>query len=262
MANHAFTAERKKQRPLKSGVVCKKMKNDIDINLQLRSEILDIALNLEDAVNELLLALLLIENPNRKAISNKSGNLSFKNKIDLLFDLDVLISGEHQKLLLLMEFRNQFLHNIKCSSFENAVNLLGVDKEKKLLKFDDEDKIIDKEYRYQNAFRNLNIECLKILSDKIEDRKNQIEDRRKTHVKLIEGQIFFINKYFDLLEKVAVICEKNISEIPELIKLINQLFNTIKDDMESLCTSDEYIQIEDELKELHTPERIKSLFKR
>ena len=128
------------------------MKNDIDMNLQLRSEILDIALNLEHAVNELLLALLLIENPNRKAISNKSGNLSFKNKIDLLFDLDILISDEHHKLLLLMEFRNQFLHNIKCCSFEIAVNQLGVDKEKQLLKFDDEDKIIDKECRYQNAF--------------------------------------------------------------------------------------------------------------
>lgn len=100
---------------------------------------MDIALNLENAVNELLLALLSIENPKRKAISNKSGNLSFKNKIDLLFDLDVLVSDEHQKLLLLMEFRNLFLHNIECDSFENAVKLLGVDKEKKLLKFDNED---------------------------------------------------------------------------------------------------------------------------
>jgi len=238
------------------------MENDIDINLQLRSEILDLALNLEDAVNELLLALLLIENPNRKAISNKSGNLSFKNKIDLLFDLDVLISDEHQKLLLLMEFRNQFLHNIKCCSFENAVNQLGVDKEKKLLKFDDEDKIIDKEYRYQNAFRNLNIECLKVLSDKIEDRKNQIEDRRKTFVNLAESQIFLINKYFDILKKVMVICENYVSEMPEVINLINQIEKTLSDDMESLQTSEEYAQIQSEFKELHTPEKIEALFKR
>ncbi len=238
------------------------MKNDIDINLQLRSEVLEIALNLEDAVNELLLALLLIENPKRKAISNKSGNLSFKNKIDLLFDLEVLISDEHQKMLLLMEFRNQFLHNIKCCSFENAVNQLGGDKRNKLLKFDNADKILDKEYRYQNAFRNLNIECLRILSEKIDDRKNQIEDRRKTHVKLIESHIFFIDKYFDILKKVMMICEENASEIPEVSKLINQLFKTATDDMESLHASDEFIQIQDELKELHTPERIKAYFKR
>jgi len=48
-----------------------------NINRQLRSEILDIALNLEHGVNLLLLALLSIENPQRKAITNKSGNISF-----------------------------------------------------------------------------------------------------------------------------------------------------------------------------------------
>ena len=233
-----------------------------DINLQLRSEILDIALNLEHAVNMLLLLLLSIENPKRKAITNKSGNLSFKNKLDLLFDLEVLNSAEHRKLLLLMEFRNQFLHNIECSSFENALKLLGADKEKKLLKFDDQEKIIDKEFRYEHAFRNLNIECLKILSDKIEDRENQIEDRRKELVNLAEGQIFFVKKYFDILKKVMVICENNVSEMPEVINLINQIEKTLSEDMESLETSEEYAQIQSEFKKLHTPEKIKALFKR
>ena len=101
-----------------------------DINLQLRSEILDAALTLEDAVNKLLLALLVIDKPDKKAMSNKSGNLSFKNKIDLLFDLEILSNDEYRALLLLMELRNQFLHNIECSSFENAVKHLGKDKEK------------------------------------------------------------------------------------------------------------------------------------
>jgi hypothetical protein len=235
---------------------------EIDINLQLRSEILDIALNLEQNVNSLLLVLLSIENPQRKAITNKSGNLSFKNKIDLLFDLDVLNSDEHKKLLLLMEFRNQFLHNIECSSFENAVKLLGADKEKKLLKFDDADDNQDKELRYKCAFRNLYFESLKIISEKIEDRKNQIENRRKTHVKLIESQVFFIDNYFDILNKIMLICENNVSEIPEVIQLINQLSKTVTDDMELAFSSEKFTQIQNELKELHTPERIKAYFKR
>lgn len=233
-----------------------------NIHLKLRSEILEISLNLEQNVNELLLVLLLIQNQKRKAITNKSGNLSFKNKIDLLFDLDVLANDEHQKLLLLMEFRNQFLHNIECSYFEIAVKLLGVDKGKKLLKFDDADKILDKEYRYQNAFRNLNVECLKILIDKLEDRKNQIEDRRKTHVKSLESQIFIIDKYFDVLENIMVICENNYSEIPEVIQLINQLKKSVTDDMELLSKSEEYIQIQNETKELYTPEKIAAFFRR
>jgi len=242
-------------------VVCTKMKNNMDINIELRSEILEIALNLENTVNELLLALLLIETPNRKAISNKSGNLSFKNKIDLLFDLDVLKNDEHKTLLLLMEFRNQFLHNINCCSFKNALEQLGIDKEKKLLKFDDAENIHDKEFRYKNAFRSLNIKCLNIISKKIEDRKNQIEDRRKAIVKPVEAHIFFINKYFDLLEKIAGICEQNISETPELTNLINQIFMALNDDMESLRMSNEYSEIENELEELRRPEKIKSLFK-
>lgn len=235
---------------------------ETDINLKLRSEILDIALNLEQSVNSLLLVLLSIENPQRKAISNKSGNLSFKNKIDLLFDLDVLNNDDHKKLLLLMEFRNQFLHNIECSSFENAVKLLGADKEKKLLRFDDADVIIDKEFQYQNAFRGLNLECLKIMSEKIKERVKQIDDRTKTHVNLIESQIFFINKYFDILNKIMLICENNVSEIPEVIQLINQLSKTVTDDMELAFSTDEFIQMQNELKELHAPERIKAYFKR
>jgi hypothetical protein len=110
------------------------MEIDIEINLQLRSEILDKALNLEKIVNSLLLFILSIENRRRKTITNKSGNISFKNKIDLLFDLDILNDDEHKKLLLFMEFRNQFLHNFECSSFENAVKLLGANKDKKLMK--------------------------------------------------------------------------------------------------------------------------------
>ncbi len=236
------------------------MKNDI--NLPLRSEILDIALNLEQNVNLLLLVLLSIENPKRKAITNKSGNLSFKNKIDLLFDLDVLNSDEHKKLLLLMEFRNQFLHNIECSSFDNAVKLLGTDKENKLLSFDDADDNQDKEFRYKCAFRNLYYKSLKIISAKIKDRKNQINERGETHEKLIESQVFFIDKYFDILNKILLICENNVSEIPEVIQLINKLGKTVTDDMELALSSEKFTQVRNRLNELHTPERIKTYFKR
>ena len=59
-----------------------------------------------------------------------------------------------------------------------------------------------------------------------------------------------------------VICENYVSEMPEVINLINQIEKTLSDDMESLQTSEEYAQIQRESKELHTPEKIKALFKR
>ena len=99
-------------------------------NLPLRTRILEIALDLEHGINSFLVWLLLIESDKRKAISNRSGTLSFKNKIDLLFDIDYLTIEEHKELLLVMEFRNQFLHNIECNSFQSAIFFLGADKKK------------------------------------------------------------------------------------------------------------------------------------
>ena len=161
-----------------------------------------------------------------------------------------------------MEFRNQFLHNIECSSFENAVKLLGPDKEKKLLKFDDADENKDKALRYKCAFINLYRESLKIMSEKTKDRKNQIQDRSKTHSKLIESQVFYIDKYFGILDKILLFCENNVSETSEVIQLTNQLCKIVTDDMEMALSSEKFTQIENELKELHTPERIKAYFKR
>lgn len=239
-----------------------KFKLGIDINIQLRSEILDKALNLEESVNSLLLAILAVENPRRKAITNKSGNLSFKNKIDLLFDLDILNSDEHKKLLLFMEFRNQFLHNFECSSFENAVKLLGADKENKLLKFDDADNNQERELRFKCAFSKLYLENLKIISEKIEYRKNQINDVAESHERVIESQIYFIDMYFGILKEILLICENNISGIPEVIQLVNQLSKTVNDDMELVLSSEKFTQIQNKLEKFRTPEMIKAYFRR
>lgn len=232
------------------------------MNLQLRTEILDIALNLEQNVDSLLLAILLIENPKRKAISNRSGNLSFRNKLDLLFDLYVLNSNEHRMLLLLMEFRNQFLHNIECNSFAAAVQLLGNDKKKRLLKFDNLESNSDKEFQYQNAYRNLHLESMKIILEKIKDHKTEIDERHKTLTKLLEGNIFLLDKYFDLADKVIKLCEENVSANPEVIKLTTLIAQEVAKDTELAFSSEEYSQIQNELKKLCSPEKIKKYFKR
>ena len=48
----------------------------------------------------------------------------------------------------------------------------------------------------------------------------------------------------------------------ETDNLINQIEKTLSDDMESLQTTEEYSKIQNEFKELCTPEKIKALFKR
>jgi len=232
-----------------------------DKNHQLRSEILNCALNLEHNVDLLLIAYLSIEKPTRKAITNKSGNLSFKNKLDLLFDLDILTKQEYNKLLLLMEFRNQFIHNIECNSFVSAVELLGSDRGKKLLKFSDFDENINIETRYNRGFNNLYGECLKLFVHKIDERKQVIEERHKMLINPIEIQIFFINKYFDMLKKIFEVFEVHISSNPEMIKLFDQLNETIMNEVNMVRTSEAYIELHKTANGLYVDDKIKEYFK-
>ena len=92
-------------------------KNDTEINIEVRSEILEYSLNIEGAINDLLLAYLgIFDKSSTKLFGNKVG-LSFKNKIDLLFDINVLSKEEHNDLDLFMNFRNRFFHAIECNSY-------------------------------------------------------------------------------------------------------------------------------------------------
>ena len=84
-----------------------------EINLELRSDILEMALTLESSINQLITVYLEIEHPTPKAIGNKNSSLSFKNKLDLLNDLEIISKDEYSKLLLMMEFRNQFLYSTR-----------------------------------------------------------------------------------------------------------------------------------------------------
>lgn len=183
-----------------------------DKNLPLRTEILGIALDIEKNINDLLLHLLLINNNERKAITNKSGNLSFQNKIDLLFDLEILNKDEHSVFNLLMQFRNQFLHNIECNSFEYAVKILGPDRGKKLLKFCHSECInFTIEQRYQDAYRGLNIASMKILRAKIKDRRNIIDKQKNILIEPRKELIHLAKQYSNLCKQIVQFCKKNAS---------------------------------------------------
>ncbi len=242
------------------------MNDDTDLNLPLRTEILKIALDLEYSINNLLLTLLSIENPNKKAFSNKSGNLSFKNKIDLLFDLDILKSDEHEKFLLVMEYRNQFLHNYACRTFADAVTLLGVDKRKRLLKFCTEKELTDQEYLYNHAFGNLYKKCLNILIEKSQDRQTQIKERCDFLNQPFKHQIYITDRFFDLADNILKTCEEHAQEILQGVKsdldLLDKIGNVINEDINGMLVSEEFIQIQDEFERVCKPERIKQLYKR
>jgi hypothetical protein len=234
---------------------------DKDKNLALRTEILDKALSLEQRVNLLLLTYLSIETDERKAITNKSGNLSFKNKLDLLFDLEILDKEEYKQFLLLMEFRNQFLHNIDCNSFTYAIGILGNDKKNSLMKFKELDSCKDEEFIYNHCYKVLYSKSIKIFIDKIQKRRETIQDKAKLFTDLAENSIYLIESLFGLIDKLFETYMPNNSDSSETIKLKAEIFTTIYTEIENICSSDEYKKLQNQLTNSMTPEKLKLYFK-
>ena len=212
------------------------------INRELRIEILECALKLEANINTLLLELLDISDKvKKKSLSGKSGSLSFKNKIDLLFDLEVIDNDEHKELILLMEFRNKFLHDLYCNSFEDALSLCGeqrnntmlnlihgVQKTREFSKNEKNREITEyyskseeeKELICLESFNSLFERTVDIVKNKIEISEQEFQGRISLIRTLSHGMDFYLRRYSNFLILVEEITRKyNLP--PELTRLIN-----------------------------------------
>jgi hypothetical protein len=246
---------------IRSNLAIKKIM-DKDLNLELRKEIIDIALHLEDAVNMLLISYLNIENLNLKALGNKNSSLSFKNKIDLLSDIEVFAKEEHFKFLLLMEFRNQFMHNSKCNSFTRAIEILGPDRGKQLLKHYTQNFDTDQEYKYKSSFNNLYMNCLEIAVRKYEQKYEMIEKKRKTLTDVAEYQQHIIDKDTEFFSEIFKLCEPKLNETIELLNFKMELVEKIQIFHKMMSTSEELINLQKRIGEmLDSEEKIRAFFK-
>lgn len=211
-------------------------------NLELRKKVLEIALILEDNVNTVLLVYLKIGSEERKAITYKSGNLSFKNKIDLLFDLEIFNKEEHKQFLLVMEFRNQFLHNIYCNSFKYAVTSLGKDKENSLLKHTT-GEAVDIETKYFNAYINLYHKTLKIIYEKWSRRKQIILDKSELLKNFSETVDLLIKGYSDVYNNLSIKHEANEFDTAEIVKLKDELLGDLEKEIKKIYSSEEFTRL-------------------
>lgn len=172
------------------------------LNLELRSEILERALVLENEVNKLLFHFLGINKETTKTLSNKSSSLSFKNKIDLLLDLDRIDKDDYQLLLLFMEVRNQFLHNISSINFTMVLTDLGIDRINRLITFRDNLKTDNTEYIYQSSFFILFIHLLGLIKSRYTAVAQTLENIAKEKIREIDDKLKNANDAFDILELI------------------------------------------------------------
>jgi hypothetical protein len=230
-------------------------------NLELRKNVLCYALTIEHLINELILMYLSILNKATKSFGNKSSSLSFKGKIDLLYDIGVLSKQEHADLEMLMVFRNQFLHNLKCNSFSFAVKLFDRGIEKRLVGFLDDDSISDSESRYSNGYDGLYYHCLKIIGTKIARRKQIISNKTKVLTKNLEHSIFYIDILFKFFDELLKKCNPRYGENKDLTNFKMELANLVSRKSKGIQRSKKYKVMQAELEEIMKPSSIEDFIK-
>lgn len=173
------------------------------MNLELRKEILEQSLIIENKLSEILLVLLGIRKDNPKTLGYQGSSLSFKSKTDLLFDINVISKNLYNDLVTFMEIRNQFIHNLDALNFKTVLQRIGRNKNftKEIgekFKYDDY-KEEEAENRCKDGFKLLSIkvckeliECeQKILQEKLKemeqrDKLKEVEYSEKIYNGLIE----------------------------------------------------------------------------
>lgn len=128
-------------------------------NIQLRGKILEKALILEELSSHIIKLILRIVWDETKTLGNKSTSLSFKNKVDLLFDLQDISKDEYNYLLKLMEVRNQFSHNIECNLWEDFQRINPKTYQFITKKFPNEDE------SFSTSFRDMFNKCNEKLKE-------------------------------------------------------------------------------------------------
>jgi hypothetical protein len=151
---------------------------DRDYNKPLRAYILECSIREEEAASEAIKSLLRLVKPETKTLDNKSSSLSFKNKIDLLYDIDDLNKEEYTNLIKFMELRNQFIHNPNCSSFADLSK--EAPEITKFLSTKFKNDIEDAEKSYLESFKQLFMSTLgKLLVLNVEYRKGFTKEMRR-----------------------------------------------------------------------------------
>ena len=205
------------------------------MNLELRTEILKDSLEIEAKLSKLLMILLDIKENDNKSLGHKGSALSLKSKVDLLYDINKINKDLYNKLIMFMEIRNQFIHNIDSDSFKIVLKRIG--KEKKLISLLDEfvanrnysiSNEISEEEKFKLGFNMLSIEIVEELESA---RKKILEDKLEIVNTKVKAQEAEIN------DRALKAISDSIDEATDLFnKRWREVFNDEKDIGQSLRT--------------------------
>ncbi|WP_291147051.1 hypothetical protein [Flavobacterium sp. UBA7680] len=198
-----------------------------DLNLEVRSQVLYYSLNTESYINTLLLSYLGItdDKNSTKNFGNKAG-ISFKNKLDLLYDINVFTKDEYLSIDLLMIFRNRFLHDIDSNTYTNILENLENGLKNRFKVFIETDGQ-ENEKKYEKAFEKLYFHNLKIINNKYAERTQSLERHQDFLIGILDAyeSLSSLSNDFasDICLRMANILDKN----PEAIVFIDDVSEKI-----------------------------------
>jgi len=235
-----------------------KMSINEQLNIELRSKILEYSLFIENLINNLLRMNLGIydEKVKTRLFSNK-GKISFQNKIDLLYDIEVLSKEENSEFELLMIVRNKFMHDIECDSFETLLKQIDKGIVNRFKKFLEDGQSISDEEACKKASYKLFQKNIETIKKKIE--LNESARKKKYELLQVQNQqiIYFIDLIQDLMDKVSITIENSELENPKVAVLGIKLYNILKESTHKL-TADSKTNIYEEF--FKSGANIKSIF--
>jgi hypothetical protein len=215
-----------------------------NLNLKIRTEVLEYSLWIESSVNALLQShLLILEKEKTKNFGNKAG-IPFKSKIDLLYDIEILTKEEHSDLELIMNFRNKFLHDIDSNSFTKILENIDNGIKNRLKKFIDSDTKIENEKAYINACSNLFLHNLKILQKKNKERRISLENKRDFTIKVYDKLISLTEMSSNFATDIMLILENSDLENPIILEALNPLIERCHLFTEQYKISQDFDEIE------------------
>lgn len=114
-----------------------------------RVDVLNYSLQLEFEASLFLSIMLSIDLNDSKSLSNKSSSMSMKSKINLLSDMSMISKEDAKKFELFVSIRNQFMHNLSASDYENCLSFIegGKNRLMKLYPQENSDYLLDKGVR-------------------------------------------------------------------------------------------------------------------
>jgi hypothetical protein len=225
------------------------------LNIELRSRILEYSLILERSINDLLLLNLGIYNEKAKTrlFSNK-GKISFQNKIDLLYDIEVLSKEENSDFELLMNIRNKFMHDIECESFHILLEQLDNGIVNRFKKFLEDGQLISNEEACKNACYKLFKKNIETIKKKIDLTKAVKEKKYKLFQVQNEQIIYYLDAIHDLMGNISITTENSELEDPKVAMLGEKILHILEETVYKLNTEskkdiyEEFFNSDDDIK--------------